>query len=493
MYSLTIGPFQIPIMLMSYLGALKAWIYSPIFAVFGPGVRSIREPMLVAGAASIWLFFLLLRRIACDRTALIGCTILAADSIYLLTTVYDWGPVALQHLLLLGGVYLLVRFYQTMSRVSLAGGAFLLGLVMWDKALAIWMLSGIFIAAMLTFPRRILAVTGKKSLLTFGAFFAFGALPLLIYNLDNRFATFLGNVQRDPAGLAGKARFLVASAEGHGLFGWMTFEDWQTKNPHQPETSLARTSARISELAGQPRHNLLLYAFLLALVLAPFGGWYTVRLVLFSLIALAVAWFQMAINANTGGSIHHTVLLWPLPQFTVAVVFGAVSRRLGRAGAPVLAVAGVAMVLSGMLVINEYYTVALRNGGGQAWTDGINNLSEYLKKVPAKNVLCMDWGMLDQLRVLHKGRIPVGMAIDQVGKPQMDEQDRAIVDKMIADPENIFLAHTKDFEFFPGHSTKMIEYAHQSGFERDLLQVVRDNYGRDVYEVYRFRKPASGN
>jgi len=49
--------------------------------------------MLVAGAASIWLFYRLLRRIAGERAAVIGSTLLAADSLYLLTTCFDWGPV----------------------------------------------------------------------------------------------------------------------------------------------------------------------------------------------------------------------------------------------------------------------------------------------------------------------------------------------------------------------------------------------------------------
>ena len=106
-------------MMMSYLGALKAWLYRPIFSLFGIGVWSLREPPLVAGALSVWLFYLLfLRRVAGPRAAaLIGCSLLAADSIYLLTVCFDWGPVAFQHLLLIGGaLLLLLRFYQKSSR-----------------------------------------------------------------------------------------------------------------------------------------------------------------------------------------------------------------------------------------------------------------------------------------------------------------------------------------------------------------------------------------
>src|ERR1017187_10971147 len=98
--------------------------------------------MLVAGAVSIWLFYLLLKRMAGERAAVIGCTLLATDSLYLLTTCFDWGPVTLQHLLLIGGLWLLLRFYQEHTEGSLAGGAFLRGLGVWGKRLAARGVSG---------------------------------------------------------------------------------------------------------------------------------------------------------------------------------------------------------------------------------------------------------------------------------------------------------------------------------------------------------------
>src|SRR5207302_778432 len=103
-------------------------------------------------------FYLLMRRIAGECAALIGCSLLAVDSLYLITVVFDWGPVALEHLLVIGGMLLLVRFYQERGARNLAAGCFLLGLAMWDKALAIWILSGLGIAGILTVPRQILGV-----------------------------------------------------------------------------------------------------------------------------------------------------------------------------------------------------------------------------------------------------------------------------------------------------------------------------------------------
>ena len=83
-YTLHLGRSSLPLMLMSYLGTLKSWIYRPIFQLFGAGVSAMRVPMLLAGVASVWLFYLLLRRVAGQRAALFGCGLLAADSLCLL-------------------------------------------------------------------------------------------------------------------------------------------------------------------------------------------------------------------------------------------------------------------------------------------------------------------------------------------------------------------------------------------------------------------------
>src|SRR5258708_33367033 len=91
-------------MVASYAGTLKTLIWWPLFALFGTGVWTLREPAVIGGAATIWLFHMLLRRIAGERAAAVGCVLLAVDPLFLLTSCYDWGPQVLQHLLLVGGV-----------------------------------------------------------------------------------------------------------------------------------------------------------------------------------------------------------------------------------------------------------------------------------------------------------------------------------------------------------------------------------------------------
>ncbi|MBZ5624724.1 MAG: glycosyltransferase family 39 protein [Acidobacteriia bacterium] len=491
LYTLHIGHSHVPIMLMSYLGALKSWIYRPIFNAFGAGPITLRAPMLLVGVASLWLFFLLVRRVAGEFAALIGCALLSVDSMYLVTVCFDWGPVALQHLLLVGGMLLLIRFYQQGGEPALFGGFFLLGLALWDKALAVWMLSGMGIAGILTLRRQILGTITLRRAAISAVAFVLGSMPLVVYNAGNHWATFRGTFHRDTSQIAGKALFLKNTAGGPGLFGWMTSTDWQTPAPHQPHGALETVSAGISALFGQPRHHLLLYGFALALLLTPWVRGNALRVMAFSLITMAVAWVQMAITANTGASVHHTILLWPLPELVIAVSFASASRRLGRAGIPALGAVVAVMLVSGALVINEYYTNMVRYGGAWAWNNAIYMLSDYLKSAPANNIILMDWGIMEPLQLLSRGKLPLGMGDGPVSDPVPSPDDRELVKRMISEPANLFIAHRKGFEFFPGRGPKLAQLAEEFGYRREMVRIVSDDWGREFFEVYRFSKQAT--
>ena len=79
----------------------------------------------------------------------------------------------------------------------------------------------------------------------------------------------------------------------------------------------------------------MLYAFGLALLLTPLARGGALRAILWALIAMAVAWIQMAITANAGGSVHHAILLWPLPHMVIAISFAAALASIeGRRNSP---------------------------------------------------------------------------------------------------------------------------------------------------------------
>jgi hypothetical protein len=470
---------QIPLMLMSYLGCLKTLIYTPIFKLFGNGVYAVREPALIFGAASVWLFFLLLRRVAGDRGSIVGCCLLAADSLYLLTTCYDWGPVALQHLLIVAGAFLFVRFYQTRSNVSLALGSLSFGLALWDKALALWMLSGFGIAGILMFPRQIFATISLRRMLISVTAFGLGAAPLISYNLHAPLATIRENTATDTGALSTKFHLLAGTAQGGMLLGFWNAPDETTPAPHQPRGLMQTISARLSSLAGHPSSDWLPAAFVAAVILAVFAGWQTLRLVIFFVIAIAVGWFQMALNSHTGGTVHHAILLWPWPEAVVAISFAGISQRLGRFGAPALAVTTALIVVSSLLVTNEYYAKMVRNGGSPTWTTAVFPLAESLKDSPAGYAFCTDWGILESVGLLNAWRPVMRNGI-------LGEEESVALTHMVSDPSHMILAHTPAAEQFRGVNEIVLQRAEKLGYAKQTIRVVGDGFGRDVFEVYRF-------
>ena len=88
-YAMKFSFGKVPIMLMTYIGTLKAAIYYPILKYAGAGNYTLRVPTLLITAGSIWLFFLTLRRLAGNWAAFLLSMLLATDVMYLLTAVFD--------------------------------------------------------------------------------------------------------------------------------------------------------------------------------------------------------------------------------------------------------------------------------------------------------------------------------------------------------------------------------------------------------------------
>src|SRR5271157_880375 len=477
-----------PLLLMSYLGTLKTLIYNPILRVFGCSLWALREPPLVAGACTIVLFFLLLRRVAGERAALIGCGLLATDAIYLVTSCYDWGPVALQHLLLLSGGLLAVRFCQDRKLLPLAGAFFLWGLALWDKALAVWMLSSMGVAAVLVFPRVLVGMVTRRRVAIALLAFILGAFPLLWFNFKSHWSTFQGNFTRDKLFYL-KVPSLLYTLNGEGMFGWMMpFHNDPVPDPHPPDGRLTALSANISSLAGHPVRVWMVYALGLALLLTPLTRGRDLRTILFCLVVLVGGWLQMALTQNAGASVHHTILLWPLPQAIIAVSFAAASRRLGRAGKPVAATVVAALMVTNLLVLNEHFANLWRSGPLVGWTRAILPLSGYLKETPARHVFAADWGILEPLRFLNAGKLPLENATDPIAKPALDSADQQRLIGMLDTADQLYILHTKDAEVFPNIRDKLLSFASEHGYSREVLARIPDGYGRQVFEVCRFSK-----
>jgi len=486
---MTISIFKhlVPTMVMSYVGALKTWIYGILFIVWKPSVWSIRLPMVLAGALTIWLFFDLLNKLAGRRAAIAGAFLLATEPTYLITTTYDWGPTALQILLLTAAL-----LSAASRRFVLA--SFLLGLGMWNKAIFSWALAGLGVALLATYPKEVWRGLRRWPLIA-GATAAFvaGAFFLISYNVRKPMNTFKGNARVALANIAGKPQHVTLAANGSGLFGYISGEEWNDK-PKGATAPLARWGGALRDRIGEHRKTLGPYAFGFALLLAPL--WWRVRraeaapefarprtAILFSLVFLCVTWLLIAMTQDAGGAVHHTILLWPFPVLVVAVGF-AWALRPGWLFWPAVGL----LMGANLLVINQYNVQFARNGSSGVWSDAIFGLSEKLPTLGASHLYAIDWGMVNSLGLLNEGKLPMVVANDPLMSDTPSAAERETVERWLADADGLFVAHTEAYEEFKGVGKRLAKLAAEFGYTRELVATVADANGRPVFEVSRYRK-----
>ena len=132
-FRLRVFHHDIPLMVMTYIGTLKTLVYWPLMAVFRSSFAVhpkyaawvFRLPTVLAAALTVFVFFYLAQRSAGRTTATIATVLLASDPTYLLTNTFDWGPVALEHLLLVTGCFFLLKYAQGRVPRDLPLGFFL--------------------------------------------------------------------------------------------------------------------------------------------------------------------------------------------------------------------------------------------------------------------------------------------------------------------------------------------------------------------------------
>jgi len=454
-----------PLMLVNYLGTVKTWIYAPMFKLLGISVWTVRVPVIVFGSLTVYLFWHLLRRSIGPRAAMVGCLLLATDTTFLLTIVFDWGPVVLQHLLMVAGLLLLLRFCESGQVWWLGAGFLLFGLAIWDKAVFVWMLAGLAAGAALVYPRELVRAGRGRTLLIACAVFLVGASPFLLYNIQHRSQSVGSMVRLSSAEFGAKLAMVPRAAGGSALLTYI---------PASPEPKPPSTMDLVITCGYGA-------ALLVGLVYGRRPFW-------FSLVALLAAWLLMAFTRNAGGSAHHTILLWPMPCLMVAAAFAGAPEKLPRRVSGGVLAAVVAVLCCGHLWATcQNYAALVRRGTSAIWSDAILKLPAELKPLHASHVVAADWGMIDNLILLSGGELPVRGGVDLfTDKPEAKE--REAIEYYLDSPGTLILSYADEQEISPGRNRRVREMAASAGFQLELVDTVFDRKGRAVYVIWRPRR-----
>jgi hypothetical protein len=479
---------RVPLMLMTYVGTLKAALYTPVVRWVGSGVLTLRVPVLLLGALSIGIFFFTARRLAGTWAAALAALVLATDAVYLLTCVFDWGPVAIQHALFAAVLYCAVRCAERPRARWLFLGGLAAGLALWDKALFGWVLAGAGLALLAVFGREVwrLARNRRFAAAAVGGF-VLGAAPFLYYNAQRDFRTFAGQTLGGGPGWKEKVAAMDITLNGSGLFGYLVRE-----SPEGPPANLKpweKAPLWLVEKTGGHRaslqHVLLVAALALAPLIAPAG---LRRLGLFLAAAFGAGWGLMILTAGAGASLHHTVLLWPLPQMSLALALAGVGWRFPRRGRVAAAALALIAAASNGLVLNQYLAHFIAAGPALIWTDAIRPLVNEIGRIGGRRVFAADWGIQQQVEYFGAGRIALHRPGDGVLVSIHEPLSVVYLENTLADPQTLFVTRTEGREAFAGVRARLLEFAAARGYKDHVLRVIHDRHGAPMFEIREFRK-----
>lgn len=482
-YSWDILGNEIPVMLLTYLGALKTWLYNPIFALASPSAISLRLPMMLVAAAAPALVFFLVDRTADRPAAWLAAAMLATDPSFVLCSSIDLGFITFQNTFKLAALLLLISFHRTGRPLQLAAACFLLGLAMWDKAVFSWVLAAFVIAGLAIFHREIRARTTPRNLIVAALGFISGALPLIVYNIARPLETFRSTAKFSLEGAVVKLYLLKRTLDGSALFGFLTAADIGP-DPGAPRSLLQHFAFWISSILSSPTTTLTAAAFAIAVCAIPFL-WRTParRPVLFFLTVMFITWLQMFLTTGAGGAAHHVILLWPFHLIVIAIAASELIQR--RA---ILVAAAVILCGSNLLVMNQYLVALIRNGGSVRWTDAFTPLARDLAQTKAGRIVTGDWGILETLNLMSEGALPVEDASVLLRPGNPFPNAAAMLRERFAAPRTVWVLHSDTREEWTGVNAALAQAAATAGYSKEVLQTVHDRNGRAIFDIVRFRR-----
>jgi hypothetical protein len=484
-----VGGSKWPLMVNNYAGGLKALAYMGIFKIWPADVRSLRVPVLLLGTATVFLFFLFFRMTMGDLTALIATALLATESVFLVTTVLDFGVAAAQHFFAAAALPLFVLYHRTRRRWLLALACVLCGLGLWDKVTFIWVLAGLGAGLLAAFRREIRPHLSGRWLGFAALWIAIGAFPLLYFNVIVPAGTsqFKGGLS---VPTSQKVAILARTLNGSSLFGYLTRSP-SSGRPSDGETRLERTAVSLSRATGHPeRHGLLaasIVSVVLMIVMRPAPAR---RAMLFSVVAFFAGWVFMLPFYMGGGGSHHVILLWPLPQMLVALALTTLARWIPRAGAAIALLLAAALAIQGALVTNECYARIVSVGASDFFSDAINPLRALLVRTGPYELYPLDWGIRGPLRCLGRGNLPLSFIDDPLENASLTEQQRSGLRSVLELPGRYFLVYADRSAHSNDYLERLRGVAKEFGFREEVYAQVPDRHGRPIYQILRYVPPS---
>jgi hypothetical protein len=387
--AIRLGGRRWPVMIIPYVGAVKAYVALPLFKVFGIRTEVARFAGVLLGAVGIAGLVALLATQVSPAAGLVAGALLAVHPSYLDYTVFDNGGVSVW----MAAMGLIALTLVNLLRRPSPFAAFLLGigagLGIWARANVLWLLAAAAAAALVGFGRR--AAPRPRQFTAASAGGLLGALPLILYEIRSDFVTLRYisaasqalTLPRFGARLRALVELMISDGEQRSIWWGPPLPSWQMA---LGGALLVLVAASLFVGIGSDDSDV--------------PRWRR------AFSASAIVLTGILLTSGLGVSRHHLVAVLPLPLAALATLSLELTRRSRRA-APLLALAAaglLALFLSWDFRIDRGLR---RTGGKYVWTSAISDVAVHLEShpVPPNRLKVLQWGFQNNLYVASGGTV----------------------------------------------------------------------------------------
>ncbi len=376
----------IPLMVFPYIGALKSWLYDPVFSVFGTSAATIRIPVVVITSGGLLMLYPAVRDLVNRSVAVLVVAVLCFDNSIFWLTRDDVGPSSLEFFFKCAGLLCAARFARSRRARWVVLLLLTLGLGVFNKLNFIWVVNAAAAVSALVIVRyRRELRTQSRALIIWAAGLAVIYTGFSLYYFGDHIGS-------------------VAAPAVHGpllTYTWPSFELGM-------RAILSGTWFYGYALAPLEPRNVVV-----GIVLAMFAIG-TVASVLprtrcLSIAALAIATLliagQILVTPQATAGWHYVAVY---PFVTVVAGYGVyvlASQLLRRPALVTVALVSVALASVGYsaTLIEKSFRAGAREPTNSAWSPQIYALSSYVQQSRA-TIFTADWGIFNPLFALHPDR-----------------------------------------------------------------------------------------
>lgn len=485
---------DVPLMIMSYIGAAKSALYAPIFRIFGTSAAAARLPVVCIGLITLLVSYALFRRMFDRRIALAGLLLFATDPTFIFGNKLDWGPVSMMLALEMSSLYFMWRWITEKKRSFLVLAGLLFGLGLYNKIIFAWYIAAVFIALFVFFREDLKLLLIRRPLVCFLPAFILGCLPLIAFNIAVPMGTFENRqllTHRWKDFLVDRYHLFQGTLDAGGIYYFVNQEEVGDPSEILKDKDAGKRDSVIRALAGLSwvRRSPLPF-FLAGSLAAILILWCLKRLrrkkeILFLVVQLVIIAICISLTPEAGGA-HHVIVIYPFVFIVIAFAACELVSCLAKSGFVAEGLTAVCLLplLLPQLTMDARYLKSFQTKGGVGnWSDSIYQLFSFAREHPDKSFLLMEWGFANQLTLLSDG---------QIRKEEFNcgqEKLEACMEPWLSRSDLFWVFHIPPFESQP-----LLRVFRQSLAEHHLqgrvLKTFSQRDGRPVYLAYAIAGPA---